>query len=141
MQFVQGFRAQIYYVINPGRACSPKCLPYEHPLEGMERTALVLTFCQTFCIFQSNMSVLLTLFHAGQAAVSVYAGTFSAIAIYNLQKREEQSERAAQYLKTAADQLHKTRTTQTSGVLAVSMTYCSSKTVRLIRHTDKLWTY
>jgi hypothetical protein len=68
------------------------------------------------------MSVVVILFHAGQVAVSVYAATFSAIAIYNLQKREDQSERAAQYSNTAANQLHKTRTTQTSGVVAVCMT-------------------
>lgn len=69
------------------------------------------------------MEFLLPLFHAGQAAASGLAGTFSAIAIYNLQKREEQSERVAQYSNTAANQLHKTRTTQTSGVLAVGITF------------------
>lgn len=66
------------------------------------------------------MSVGLTLFHAVQGAASVYAGLLSAMAIYNLQQREEQAEHAAQYSNTAADQLHGTRSTQTSGAIAVS---------------------
>ena len=67
------------------------------------------------------MSLYLTFFHVGQAAASTYTGLFSAMAIYNLQKREEQTEQVAQYSNTAAEQLHKTRTTQTSGVVAVSL--------------------
>ena len=51
---------------------------------------------------------------------------FSAMAIFNLQKREEQAKKAAQYLDTAAQQLHKTRTTQASGALAVSPTLAIS---------------
>lgn len=68
------------------------------------------------------MSFLLPVFHAGQAIGSIYAATYSIFAISNLQNREEQTKRAAQYSNTAAHQLHKTRTTQTSGALAVSTT-------------------
>lgn len=68
------------------------------------------------------MPFILTVFHAGQAIASACAGMFSAMAIFNLQKREEQTKQAAQYLDTAAHQLHKTRTTQTSGAVAVSTT-------------------
>ncbi|KAK5192874.1 hypothetical protein LTR99_010250 [Exophiala xenobiotica] len=71
-------------------------------------------------------TVLLPLFHATQTCLGVYTGLYSAIAIYNLQQREEQTERAAKYSNTAAHQLHKTRTTQTSGALAtISSTLCS----------------
>lgn len=65
------------------------------------------------------MSLYRTFYHVGQATASVYSGLLSAMAIYNLQKREAQTEQAAQYSNMVANQLHKTRTTQTSGVLAV----------------------
>jgi hypothetical protein len=71
--------------------------------------------------FDTKMSFLLPIFHVGQVIGSAYTATFSVIAITNLSKREEQTERAAKYSNTAAHQLHKTRTTQTSGALAVSM--------------------
>ncbi|KEF62161.1 uncharacterized protein A1O9_00133 [Exophiala aquamarina CBS 119918] len=72
------------------------------------------------------MLLLLAVFHAGQAIASAYVGTFSAIAIFNLQKREEQTKQAAKYLDTAAHQLHKTRTTQTSGAVATLTSLVSS---------------
>lgn len=78
---------------------------------------------RSYAIRYTTMSFLLPLFHVGQAIGSAYAATFSIVAISNLSKREEQTERAAQYSNTAAHQLHKTRTTQTSGALAVSMTH------------------
>ena len=65
------------------------------------------------------MSLYRTFYHVGQATVSAYSGLLSAMAIYNLQKHEDQTEQAAQYSNMAANQLHKTRTTQTSGALAV----------------------
>ncbi|KIW51142.1 hypothetical protein PV05_09891 [Exophiala xenobiotica] len=71
-------------------------------------------------------TVVLSLFHATQTCIGVYTGLFSAIAIYNLKQREEQTEQAARYSRTAAQQLHKTRTTQTSGALAtISSVLCS----------------
>ncbi|EHY51964.1 hypothetical protein HRR83_003474 [Exophiala dermatitidis] len=72
------------------------------------------------------MSVPLTLFHAVQGAASAYAGLLSAIAIYNLQQREDQAEHAAQYSNTAGHLLHKTRMTQTSGALAAISSMISS---------------
>ncbi|KIW20802.1 hypothetical protein PV08_01380 [Exophiala spinifera] len=63
-------------------------------------------------------AIIFSLYHAAQTCVGVYTGLFSAIAIYNLKQREEQAERAAQYSTTAANQLHKTRTTQTSAAIA-----------------------
>lgn len=64
------------------------------------------------------------MYHAVQTCVGAYTGLFSAMAIYNLKQREEQTERAAQYSTTAANQLHKTRTTQTSGAVAVRWPLC-----------------
>ncbi|KIV94181.1 hypothetical protein PV10_01970 [Exophiala mesophila] len=64
------------------------------------------------------MSLYPTFYHVGQATASVYSGLLSAMAIYNLQKHKDQTEQAAQYSNIAANQLHKTRTTQTSGALA-----------------------
>ena len=57
--------------------------------------------------------------HAGQSAVSLYGLYTSYVAITNLQKYEKQTEKAAKYSGTAEHQLHKTRTTQASGALAV----------------------
>ena len=65
------------------------------------------------------MSLLLELYHAVQACGSIVAGLFSAMAIYNLRQWEPQTEKASRYSNTAAHQLHKTRTTQASGALAV----------------------
>ncbi|KAL6243868.1 hypothetical protein RBB50_009302 [Rhinocladiella similis] len=71
-------------------------------------------------------AIILSLYHAVQTCVGAYTGLFSAMAIYNLKQREEQSERAAQYSTTAANQLHKTRTTQTSGAVATISSVVSS---------------
>lgn len=64
-------------------------------------------------------SAILTLLHAGQAAFGGYNLYLASIAISKLQEYEETSEKAAQYSNTAEHQLHKTRTTQASGTIAV----------------------
>jgi len=53
------------------------------------------------------------------SATSLYAARTSYIAIVNLRKYEERSERAAKYSETAAHQLYKTRVTQASSAAAV----------------------
>lgn len=65
-------------------------------------------------------SILSSILHIAQAAVSSYGLYMSYISVTNLQQYEAQSEKAAQYLETAAYQLHKTRTTQATGAAAVS---------------------
>ena len=60
------------------------------------------------------------LLHVTQVGASIYAAVLSYTAIVNLLKKEQQAEQAAKYSSTAAQELHKTRTTQTSGALAVS---------------------
>ena len=53
------------------------------------------------------------------ALLSLYASQKSYIAITNLQKYEEKSEKAAKHLDKAAHELYKTRVTQASGAGAV----------------------
>jgi len=62
---------------------------------------------------------LFAILHALQAAFSAYTLSLSSISIRNLQKYEETSKKAAKYSNIAEHQLHKTRTTQASGALAV----------------------
>ena len=66
------------------------------------------------------MSNFLPLLHVPQACLSVYSIYLSSIAVPKLQRYEEKAEKAAQYSNVAEHQLHKTITTQTSGVLTVS---------------------
>jgi hypothetical protein len=61
--------------------------------------------------------------HSGQALLAGYSLFHAYISITNLRKYEEKSKKAAQYSNTAAHELHKTRTTQTSGTLAVCPTH------------------
>jgi len=63
-----------------------------------------------------------------QVAFSVYNLWLASISIMNLQKYEEKSKKAAEYSNTAARELHKTRTTQTSAALAVNMPLLLSPT-------------
>jgi hypothetical protein len=59
--------------------------------------------------------------HSAQFCLSAYSLFHAYISITNLQQYEEKSEKAAKYSSTAAHDLHKTRTTQTSGTLAVRL--------------------
>jgi hypothetical protein len=67
-----------------------------------------------------TMSALLPILHVPQACLSAYTIYLSSIAVPKLQRYEERSEKAAEYSNVAEHQLHKTRTTQTSGAIAVS---------------------
>jgi hypothetical protein len=60
------------------------------------------------------------LLHTGQVALCAYGAYVSFIAIRNLQQYEETSKKAAKYSFEAERQLHKTRTTQSSGAICVS---------------------
>jgi len=66
------------------------------------------------------MSNFLLLLHVPQACLSAYSIYLSSITIPKLRRYEEKAEKAAQYSNVAEHQLHKTITTQTSGVLTVS---------------------
>jgi len=65
---------------------------------------------------------MLPIFHTCQVALSGYSLYLASVSISNLQGYEETSKRAAKYSDTAAHQLHKTRTTQASGTIAVCST-------------------
>jgi hypothetical protein len=67
------------------------------------------------------MSLVIQLASLGQIALSLWAGKYSYIAISHLQKYEDTSKKAAQYSGTAEHELHKTRTTEASGALTVSI--------------------
>jgi len=64
-------------------------------------------------------SAILSVLYAFQAAYSGYNLYLASISISNLQQYEETSKKAAKYSKIAEKQLHKTRTTQASGTIAV----------------------
>ena len=55
-----------------------------------------------------------------QVGLCLWAGTYSYAAVTRLQQYEDTSEKAAKISTTAARELHKTRTTETSGALIVS---------------------
>lgn len=68
----------------------------------------------------AKMDSIQTIVHCVQICLSAYSLYHAYISITNLRQYEQKTEKAAQWSQTAADQLHKTRTTQTSGALAVS---------------------
>ncbi|KAF2686115.1 hypothetical protein K458DRAFT_239588, partial [Lentithecium fluviatile CBS 122367] len=57
--------------------------------------------------------------------------------ITRLQQYEEQSEKAAEWSNTAAERLHKTRTTQTSGTISLLVSLVTALTL-LFRSTGKI---
>jgi hypothetical protein len=76
------------------------------------------------------------LLHTGQVALCAYGAYVSFIAIRNLQQYEETSKKAAKYSFEAERQLHKTRTTQSSGAICVSDWLLEHKWLNLC--TDRL---
>jgi hypothetical protein len=72
----------------------------------------------------SSFQQLFPFIYTLQAAFSAYNLYLASISITNLQKYEEKSEKAAEWSDTAEKQLHKSRTTQASGTLAVSQNVC-----------------
>jgi hypothetical protein len=66
--------------------------------------------------------------HVLQLGLSLYGGLLSLVAITRLQKYEATSKTLAEWSNQAAHELHKTRTTQTSGALAV----CGDSYARLV---------
>lgn len=65
------------------------------------------------------LSTLFFLITLCQVGLSTYCLYLSSIAILKLQKYEGMSKTAAKYSNVAENQLYKTRTTQTSSVIAV----------------------
>jgi cytochrome c-type biogenesis protein CcmH/NrfG len=67
------------------------------------------------------MTAFMRIVHLGQALLSSYGALHSYLAVTNLQKYESTSEKLAEWSKDAANELHKTRTTQTTAALAVRL--------------------
>ncbi|KAK4996192.1 hypothetical protein LTR66_004137 [Elasticomyces elasticus] len=73
--------------------------------------------------------LILTSLHTIQAALGVYGLYVSYISITNLRQYEETTKKAAKYSDTAAEQLHKTRTTQAAGAITILLSTASSLTL------------
>lgn len=71
-------------------------------------------------------SAIPSVLYAFQAAYSAYNLYLASISISNLQQYEDATKKAAKYSNIAENQLHKTRTTQASGAIAVLLTFLSS---------------
>jgi hypothetical protein len=68
----------------------------------------------------------LQLLHLAQAGLAAYGGQQSYVAITNLRKYEATSKKLAKYSNEAERQLHKTRTTQALGALAIIISLLAS---------------
>ena len=72
--------------------------------------------------------------HVLQLLIAAYGASVSYVAVTKLRQYEETSKKLAEWSNTAAHELHKTRTTQTSGALAVSITWTSWQSHWLTLH-------
>ena len=63
-------------------------------------------------------------YHVAQLCLNGYTGYLSYVAISKLLTWEQNAETAAKYSNVAAEQLHKTRTTQAAGAVTVSTGTC-----------------
>lgn len=68
-----------------------------------------------------EMPFITQVLHVPQVLLSAYGLYVSYISITNLRQYEEKSEKAAEWSSAAEHQLHKTRTTQASGAITVSL--------------------
>ncbi|KAF7453128.1 hypothetical protein A1F94_011819 [Pyrenophora tritici-repentis] len=66
------------------------------------------------------------------SALSAYGLYLSYQNITRLQQYEERSEKAAEWSNTAAERLHKTRTTQTSGTVTLLVSFVTSTALLLV---------
>ncbi|KAK5690684.1 hypothetical protein LTR17_025878 [Elasticomyces elasticus] len=69
--------------------------------------------------------------YACQAVVCCYGGFQSYYAITNLQKYEKMSQKLAEWSDTAKEHLNRTRTTQTTGALAVLASFITATTLAI----------
>ncbi|TKA82506.1 hypothetical protein B0A55_01224 [Friedmanniomyces simplex] len=78
-----------------------------------------------------SSALYLQFMYASQAIICCWGGYQSVNAITNLRKYEETSEKLAEWSDTAKQHLHKTRTTQTTGALAVLASLLTSTILAL----------
>ena len=81
---------------------------------------------------KQTMSFILPAFHGGQAILTSYTTLLAYTSIVKLQKYEKMSQKAASYSNTAEHQLHKTRTTMTSGALSTLCSLLSSVALAIV---------
>ncbi|EMC96197.1 hypothetical protein BAUCODRAFT_70754 [Baudoinia panamericana UAMH 10762] len=67
--------------------------------------------------------------HVCQAGLSAWGGYQSYIAITNLRKYEETTKKLAKWSNTVEEQLHKTRTTQGAGAVAILLSFIAATTL------------
>ncbi|KAI1263508.1 hypothetical protein F5Y18DRAFT_429200 [Xylariaceae sp. FL1019] len=70
--------------------------------------------------------MLLRLIHLAQLVITAYGATHSQAAIQNLLKYEDATKKAAKISGEAETQLHRTRTTQASGAVALLVSFFSA---------------
>lgn len=85
------------------------------------------------------MALPLRLLHLTQAALSLYGGYSSYIAITNLQKYEETTKKLAKWSGTVEEQLQKTRTTQGTGAVTILLSLLTSTTLALAPSSLPRW--
>lgn len=72
-------------------------------------------------MYAAIMERLLPVIHVAQAVGGASTLYFCYVSIKNLQRYEKKTEKAAEYSNTAAEQLHRTRTTQGSALVTVPL--------------------
>jgi len=85
------------------------------------------------------MSTTLKVFHFHQALFSAYAVYLSSISVSDSKQYESKAEKAAEWSNTAEHELHKTRTTLTSGTAASFCSFVTSLNLLLIPTTIPTW--
>ncbi|KAL1296895.1 hypothetical protein AAFC00_004509 [Neodothiora populina] len=72
--------------------------------------------------------------HVPQALLSAYGLYLSYTSIQNLRQYEAQSEKAAEWSNTAAEQLHKTRTTQANAAITILLSFSTATVLTFVPH-------
>ncbi|EME47947.1 hypothetical protein DOTSEDRAFT_69768 [Dothistroma septosporum NZE10] len=87
----------------------------------------------------TSKDILVRGMHVTQLFLAVYGASVSYVAVTKLQQYEETSKKLAEWSNTAANELHKTRTTQTSGALAIIASILASGTLAFFPSALPSW--
>ncbi|CAK4032662.1 hypothetical protein AC578_2332 [Lecanosticta acicola] len=82
----------------------------------------------------SSKDIFIRGLHIVQALLGAYGATVSFVAINNLLQYEETAKKLAEWSDTAAHELHKTRTTQATGAIAIFASLIASLTLAVAPH-------
>ncbi|KAK4550671.1 hypothetical protein LTR36_000250 [Oleoguttula mirabilis] len=83
--------------------------------------------------------VYLRLIHVSQMVLSSYGAFQSYVAITNLRKYEETTKKLAEWSSEVEHQLHKTRTTQASGAIAILASFAASTVLAVVGPSLPAW--